>query len=281
MVQLEDVIQMYMIYSNFIDNLPAIIGLSLAGVWLIYKAVLIAYKLDLIRGIITLFNHRPIIMPSLFFIASPFIWTSIFHIYTQNLDNSIKAFTPITCIAAYIAYQQYQINRQQLRKNLSDKRLQIYVSVMTLITAGRKKIIPEKINLVLPSLFESEFLYNTEILQEKINLVLPSLFESEFLFGEEVNKKLKEICDKANLLIVLKNLIDDANKHGTEQLKYDRDSWLEKSGEKNKSKANENGERLNSYAEQYNEIREYFENEAPKIKTLFYPYINLSNIAIE
>lgn len=248
-----------MIYVNVLNNLPAIIGLSIAGVWLIYKYILITYRLDIIVELLNCLKHRPIIMPSLLFILSPFISTLIFHIFLKNSDEFIKAFTPITCIAAYIAYQQYQINRQQLRKNLSDKRLQIYVSAMTLVSSGRRDA--------------------TEIIQDKINSCLPALLEAEFLFGEEVNHKLIEIYEKANELIALKICIDDANKYGTEQSKSNE--WYNISEDKNKSDAQVNAEELNNYIKKLREIREWFIVQTPKIKPLFYPYINLSSIAIE
>lgn len=248
-----------MIYVNILDNLPAIIGLSIAGVWLIYKSILITYRLNIIMELLNWLKHRPLIMPSLLFILSPFISTLIFHVFLKNSDEFLKAFTPITCIAAYIAYQQYQINRQQLRKNLSDKRLQIYVSAMTLVSSGRRD--------------------STEIIQEKINSCLPALFEAEFLFGEEVYHKLIEIYEKANELIALKNCINDANNYGTEQSKSTE--WYNTSEGNNKSDAQINGEQLNSYIKKLREIREWFIVQTPKIKPLFEPYINLSNIAIE
>ncbi|MEH1837574.1 MAG: hypothetical protein V7L20_02135 [Nostoc sp.] len=179
-----------MIDSNVLNNLPAIIGLSLAGVYLIYKSILIAYRLDIIIELFNWLKHIPIIMPFLLFILSPFISTLIGDIFWKNPNEFIKAFTPITCITAYIAYQQYQINRQQLRKNLSDKRLQIYVSAMALVTSVKMN--------------------STEIIQEKIKSFLPGLFEAEFLFGKEVNDKLTAIYEKANELIDLKSCIDDA-----------------------------------------------------------------------
>jgi hypothetical protein len=222
---------------------------------------LIAYRLDIITEFFTWLKHRPIIMPSLLFIISPFISTLIYNIFLKNSDEFIKAFTPITCIAAYIAYQQFQINRQQLRKNLSDKRLQIYVSAMTLVNFAP--------------------MCNTEIIQNKINSFLPGLFEAEFLFGKEVNQKLREIYENANELISLKYRSDHANEVGKQRSKSDDSQWHETSEENPKSEAQLNGEELRSCTEKINEIRDWFIDQRDTMQSLFYPYINLSNIAIE
>ncbi|AFZ25170.1 hypothetical protein Cylst_2999 [Cylindrospermum stagnale PCC 7417] len=244
---------MYMIYSNLLDNLPAITGLFFAGVWLIYKSMLIAYKLDIFKETSAWFNQKPIIMPSLIFILSPFISTFTFQNFSKNSDEFIKAFTPITCIAAYIAYQQYQINRQQLRKNLSDKRLQIYVSAMTLVASGRKD--------------------SPEIIQEKLNAFEIHLYEAQFLFSKDVNEKLKEIYAKNYDLITLKINIKDEENYAEDQSTID--GWYESSNKQESTK------RLKDDMAKRKIIREYLADEMPKIKSLFDPYIDLSNIAIE
>ncbi|BAZ52589.1 hypothetical protein NIES4103_52540 [Nostoc sp. NIES-4103] len=63
---------MYIIYNNLLENLPAFVGLFFAGVWLVYNAVLIAYGLNIFKVISQFFNQRKILIPSLFFLASPF-----------------------------------------------------------------------------------------------------------------------------------------------------------------------------------------------------------------
>ncbi|MEA5578533.1 hypothetical protein [Anabaena sp. UHCC 0451] len=252
-----------MIYTNLLDNLPAIIGLLIAGLWLIHKSIFIAYRLDIITEMFSWLKQKSIIIPSLLFIISPFVSTSIFEISVENVDNFIKAFTPITCVAAYIAYQQYQINRQQLRKSLSEKRLEIYVLAMTLFTSVQMN-------------------NSIEIIQDKINSYLPRLFEAEFLFGEEVNQKLREIYDKANELVILKKIIDETNKHGKEQQESNSSEWYNINEGDIKSEAQRNGEKLNICTKQIKEIRKWFEVQTPsEITSLFYPYINLSNIGID
>ncbi len=184
-------------------------------------------------------------------------------IYTNLVDDLIKAFTPITCVAAYIAYQQYQINRQQLRKSLSEKRLEIYVLAMTLFTSVQMN-------------------NSIEIIQDKINSYLPRLFEAEFLFGEEVNQKLREIYDKANELVILKKIIDETNKHGKEQQESNSSEWYNINEGDIKSEAQRNGEKLNICTKQIKEVIKWFEVQTPsEITSLFYPYINLSNIGID
>jgi hypothetical protein len=241
-----------MIYDNLLNNLPAIVGLSFAGVWLIYTAILIAYKLSIIREFFNWFKDKPIIIPSLFFIASPFIFTLMYECLLKNTEF-IKTFTPISCITVYIAYQQYQLNRQNLRKSLSDKRLTIYVATMTLIATARAG--------------------KPEIIQEKINNYLPILSEANFLLSEEINQKLEELCSKAYDFISLKSSIDDAEKYGKEQSKMNPD-WYESEEKKDITK-----ELINN-SKKTQELREYFVNESPKIKSLFYPYIDLSKMAI-
>ncbi|KYC36124.1 hypothetical protein WA1_41020 [Scytonema hofmannii PCC 7110] len=247
-----------MIYSNLLDNVPAILGLGFTGVWLIYKAMLIAYKLDIVREVRNWFNHRPIIIPSLFFISSPFILTFMSKSFFNNSDDLIKAFTPITCIAAYIAYQQYQVNRQQLRKNLSDKRFQVYVSTMTLVAVAIKNI--------------------PELIKEKCINFEPHFYESQFLFGADVNKKLEEIYSKAYDLMSYKENIKELNDYGTKQSQENPDWYNDEKGESDK---NQNIQDLKYNCKKSKEIREWFEKEKDAIKSLFHPYIDLSSIAIE
>jgi hypothetical protein len=140
-----------------------------------------------------------------------------------------------------------------LRKSLSDKRLTIYVATMTLIASARAG--------------------KPEIIQEKINNYLPILSEANFLLSEEINQKLEELCSKAYEIISLKSIIDDAEKYGTKQSRMNPD-WYESEEKK------ESTRELINNSNKTQELRKYFENESPKIKSLFYPYIDLSKMAI-
>ncbi|QSJ16901.1 hypothetical protein JYQ62_35460 [Nostoc sp. UHCC 0702] len=247
---------MYIFYDNLLNNLPAFVGLFFAGVWLVYNAVLIAYGLNIFKVILKFINQRKILIPSLVFIASPFISTFVYELFTKSSDNLLKAFTPITCITAYIAYQQYQINRQQLRKNLSDKPLQIYMSAMNLVYATQKD--------------------KPEIVKEKLDKFEPYRYEAHFLLNEEINIKFEEICSYAYELISVKSIIEEVNNYATEQSKKMPD-WYE-SQDKEKSAKD-----LLKYMHKSKEIRDWFLNiiQSQTIQSLFKPYINLSNIAFE
>ncbi|MFM5902425.1 MAG: hypothetical protein ACKO9R_15855, partial [Dolichospermum sp.] len=121
-----------------------------------------------------------------------------------------------------------------------------------------------------------------EIIQDKINSYLPRLFEAEFLFGEEVNQKLREIYEKANELVILKNHIDEVNEYGKQQQQSNSSEWYNKNEGDIKSEAQINGEELNNCIKKIKEIRKWFEvQRISEIKALFYPYINLSNIGID
>lgn len=247
---------MYIIYNNLLENLPAFVGLFFAGVWLVYNAVLIAYGLNIFKVISQFFNQRKILIPSLVFLASPFICTFMYELFIKSSDNLLKAFTPITCITAYIAYQQYQINRQQLRKNLSDKRLQIYVSAMDLVYATQS--------------------YKPEIFKEKLDKFKPYRYEAHFLLNEEINIKLEEICSYAYDLISAKSNIEEANNYGKEQSKKMPD-WDESQEKEDSTKD------LQDSRHKSKEIRDWFLNiiETKTMQSLFKPYIDLSNIAFE
>ena len=82
-----------------------------------------------------------------------------------------QAFTPITCIAAYIAYQQYQINRQQLRKSLSEKRLEIYVNEGDIKSEAQRN--GEKLNICTNQIKEIRKWFEVQTPSEITSLFYP------------------------------------------------------------------------------------------------------------
>lgn len=104
---------------------------------------------------------------------------------TTILDVILRGFLPlITAVfGAYIAYQQYQTNRQKLKLDLYDRRIKIYNSAMQLaLTSSRM---------------------GYEDIKSKLGEFDYSLHEAYFLFDENVSTKLEEIWNKANTLIAL------------------------------------------------------------------------------
>ncbi|WP_016950852.1 hypothetical protein [Anabaena sp. PCC 7108] len=66
---------------------------SLIGLWLIWQAVKINSEIDILKVSVDWFSDRPIILPSLLFLVSPFLSTYIFHNlppnFNQIFDNKI------------------------------------------------------------------------------------------------------------------------------------------------------------------------------------------------
>ncbi|BAY40019.1 hypothetical protein NIES2111_44000 [Nostoc sp. NIES-2111] len=169
-----------------------------------------------------------------------------------NLIILLKNFNPIILLAPYLGYQQYQLSRLQLRKNLFDKRIQIYTATISLASAILKS--------------------SPEIIKEKLNTFEVSLHESKVLFGQEVNQKIVEIYFKGYEIIALKSNMEDESNYI--KANSDNKQWYESEDSK------ESIEQFKYYRNKYKEIRETLSCELPEIETLFYPYINLSNIAV-
>ncbi|AFZ27525.1 hypothetical protein Cylst_5514 [Cylindrospermum stagnale PCC 7417] len=81
---------------------------SLIGLWLIWQAVRINSDIDILQLSVNWFRDRPIILPSLLFLISPFLSTYIFHNlspdFNKILDNKIIAQLLITFGAVISIY---------------------------------------------------------------------------------------------------------------------------------------------------------------------------------
>ncbi|MBG1258689.1 hypothetical protein [Nostoc commune] len=93
-------------------NLPlevmwSLILTSLIGLWLIWQAIKINSNIDIFDIAINWFRDRPIILPSLLFLISPFFFTffkSLLNFYNADMNNAIldKFFEEILVILATI-----------------------------------------------------------------------------------------------------------------------------------------------------------------------------------
>lgn len=62
------------------------------SLWLSWQSVMVAYKINILTCLSNWFKNRPIILPTIFFIVSPFLTTKIFQ------DFSLVISTPLTII---------------------------------------------------------------------------------------------------------------------------------------------------------------------------------------
>ncbi|MBD2609638.1 hypothetical protein H6G81_35425 [Scytonema hofmannii FACHB-248] len=76
-----------MLTQNFIENLPAFIGLLITSSWLIYTSLRIAYNLDLIQVTINWLSNKKILLPSLATLISPFLFMYVYKIVPLLVDK--------------------------------------------------------------------------------------------------------------------------------------------------------------------------------------------------
>ena len=90
----------------------------------------------------------------------------------------VKAFGPaiIAAFVAYIAYQQWQINRANLREKLFDRRFELFK------TAHR---------------FLSVVVQDAKVPDESLPEFFDAIQRSRFLFGTDIQKYLKEVNSRA------------------------------------------------------------------------------------
>ncbi|SRR5260221_4893508 len=97
-------------------------------------------------------------------------WEKVVRVFSALL-------TPlIAIIAAYVAYQQYKVNRNQFRLTLRDRRLKVFEATIELIVAVLRTSKAEQADL-------TKFLVGTS--------------ERDFLFGSDITDYLKTVYDKA------------------------------------------------------------------------------------
>lgn len=104
---------------------------------------------------------------------------------TTIIDVILRGFLPLVIagLGVYIAYQQYQTNRQKLELDLYDRRIKIYNYAMELVLTSSRM--------------------GYEDIKSKFGEFDYCLHEAYFLFDEEVSKRLEEIWNNANTLIAL------------------------------------------------------------------------------
>jgi hypothetical protein len=116
----------------------------------------------------------------------------------------------IALLAAYIAFQQYKTNKNQLRLALFEKRLKVFNSAGELIGTVLREAKIELADL-------KKFLWETR--------------ESDFLFGADITEYLHKLYGKASDLYALKDLPPEEIHRQTEVL-----LWFSGQGEELKKK---------------------------------------------
>lgn len=135
--------------------------------------------------------------------------------------------TPIIAVVtAYIAYQQYHTNQQQLRHETYERRIAVYKAIQKYL---------------------SEIIRDGKTSYERIFEFTSEVSEAVFLFDNSVQEKIDEIYKKSIRMVDLKQKL----------YPLDGSSGLPKGEERNKV-VNEEKELLTWHTEQFSEIRSFF-----------------------
>jgi hypothetical protein len=76
-----------MLIDNITQNLPAFIGFIIAGTWLIYTSLQVAYKINLIKIVNKWLDKKRVILPSLLTLTLPFIFTYLSQEIPQLIES--------------------------------------------------------------------------------------------------------------------------------------------------------------------------------------------------
>lgn len=112
------------------------------------------------------------------------------------LDVILRGIAPliIGLLGAWIAFQQYQTNRQKLKLDLYDKRIKLYNYIMSAIYAAQTK--------------------KRDEIYAKYQEFDSHLYEISFLFDKGIEREVYEIVSKIDELIIV---LEDYEQKSTEQ----------------------------------------------------------------
>jgi hypothetical protein len=108
------------------ENLPAILGLVIAGIWLLYTSLLVTEKKDIIKIVAKWFSVRKVILPSLAIFVMPFLFTYLYQqfLLINSSTGEFKSFvaTINTVIGAVLGFFISEL-RQWLDEGKQAKRV--------------------------------------------------------------------------------------------------------------------------------------------------------------
>ncbi|MEA5550431.1 hypothetical protein VB713_05460 [Anabaena cylindrica UHCC 0172] len=116
------------------EDIWSLVVTSLIGLWLIWQAVKINSEIDILQLLVNWFRDRPIILPSLLFLISPFLSTYIFHNlppnFNQIVDNKILV-QVLTTFGAVISFWIGNRALESFRKTQEQKKIaKIFIASM-------------------------------------------------------------------------------------------------------------------------------------------------------
>lgn len=227
---------------NHINLIPksAILGFLIACIYLLYTFG---------KNISNQINDKKgILLPSLFFLIAPFLFTYIVTVDLEKVDVYAKVLQTLVIgiIGSIIAYKQYESNQQKLLIDLYNRRIKIYNYVIELFRAA---------SIVNPN-NKSTFERNYEIFSNKLSEFDANIYEVDFLFSESFCKDIYEFSDKCVELI---NAIDNYQYSTKEAQQTQQPSYRE--GVENLRKMREIQEDL---IQQRDELKSKFYKEGSK-----------------
>jgi hypothetical protein len=152
---------------------------SLIGLWLIWQTIKINSNIDIFQIVVNWFRDRPIILPSLFFLISPFFFAYIF----QDLPNFSSA----------------DINKLTINNAISDKILEKILLILTTVTSF---------------LIGNRFLEGFRKIQEekKVARILVASIEGHLDYLRQINRELNGTILSKSQMENIENTINQIRK---------------------------------------------------------------------